>query len=195
MKNSYFCLMFAFIVWSQSLFGYKTKDDKHVFEKASQIKLIALDVDGVLTDGEIAYTSHGDEIKAFNVKDGFGLILASRNGFITAIITSRESPMVERRGKELLVHKIYQNAKDKTKAIQELATQHKLSLHEICYMGDDLPDLPVLKMVGLACCPADAVPEVKKECGWIASHRGGKGAVRELTDFLIASKQHKEVKK
>lgn len=189
MKKVLIYFIFSFLVFNHSISCYETKDHGNIFEKASKIKLIALDVDGVLTNGEIAYTSNGEEIKTFNVKDGLGLVLASKNGFITAIITGRESPMVERRATELQVHKIYQNAKDKTKAIEELANQYNLNLQEICYVGDDLPDLPVLKMVGLSCCPLDAVSEVRAVCSWISSYDGGKGAVRELTNFLISSKQ------
>jgi 3-deoxy-D-manno-octulosonate 8-phosphate phosphatase (KDO 8-P phosphatase) len=95
---------------------------------------------------------------------------------------------VEKRFKELKVTHIYQNCKDKAAAIEELAAQYGLSLDEICYMGDDLPDLPVLKRVGLASCPSDAVIPVKEVCRWISSFKGGKGAVRELTDYLIEVK-------
>jgi 3-deoxy-D-manno-octulosonate 8-phosphate phosphatase (KDO 8-P phosphatase) len=169
------------------LFSYETKEGKGVLEIARNIKLIAFDVAGVMTNGDITYTSSGDEIKTFNVKDGLGLVLAGQNGFITAIITGRESPMVERRGKGLKVHHVYQNAKDKTKALEELAALYNLKLEEICYMGDDLPDLGALKIVGLSCCPSDAVPSVKEESLWISSYKGGRGAVRELTDFLISA--------
>lgn len=188
MRKNFIYLTAICILLCCSLFGYEVKNDKRALEIAGKIKLIALDVDGVLTNGEIAYTSSGEEIKIFNVKDGLGMVLASQYGFITAIITGRESPMVERRGKELKVTHIYQGSKDKIKAIEELATKYNLELDEICYMGDDLPDLPVLKIVGLACCPLDAIIAVKEACGWISSCEGGKGAVRELTDFLIEAK-------
>ncbi|HEY4831934.1 MAG TPA: HAD-IIIA family hydrolase [Waddliaceae bacterium] len=177
------CLVFHF-----TLSAYEIQKD-HALEAAGSIKLIALDVDGVLTNGEIIYNSNGDEIKVFNVKDGLGLVLASQNGFITAIITGRASPMVERRSQELKICHVYQNVKDKTKLIEDLAIMYGLSCDEICYMGDDLPDLPALKMVGLACCPLDAVAEVREACSWISSNKGGQGAVRELTDFLIKVKR------
>ena len=181
-------LVFLALVHSRLLSGYET-NHLDVVEKASRIKLLALDVDGVLTNGEIVYLSSGDELKIFNVKDGLGLVLASQHGIVLAIITGRESPMVEKRGRELKIQHIYQNVKDKTKVMHELAEQYHLSLEEICYIGDDLPDLPVLKMVGLSCCPSDAVSEVKEASCWISSFEGGRGAVRELTDFLIASKR------
>lgn len=170
------------------ILGYEIQDT-NVLEVSRGIKLIALDVDGVLTNGDIIYTSSGEEIKVFNVKDGLGLVLASQNGFITAIITGRASPMVERRGQELRICHIYQNVKDKVKIIEELASMYGIRCNEICYMGDDLPDVPALKIVGLACCPLDAVTEVLEACNWISSHEGGQGAVRELTDFLIKAKR------
>lgn len=191
MKKKFLCFVFGFLALTHSVFCYETTEPKDVFERAAKIKLIALDVDGVLTNGEITYTSNGDEIKTFNVKDGLGLVLAAQNGFITAIITGRESPMVERRGRELKIDHIYQNAKDKSKAINELANQYNLKLEEICYIGDDLPDMPALKIVGLSCCPADAVLKVKECCHWISSYEGGKGAMRELTDFLMTLKNKK----
>jgi 3-deoxy-D-manno-octulosonate 8-phosphate phosphatase (KDO 8-P phosphatase) len=166
-----------------------TIQDTRVVGIAGGIKLIALDVDGVLTNGEITYTSSEDEIKVFNVKDGLGLVLASQANLITAIITGRASAMVERRGQELKIRHIYQNVKDKVKIIEELASMYNLNLDEICYMGDDLPDLPVLKTVGLSCCPSDAIAEVRDACNWTSSYEGGKGAVRELTDFLIKAKK------
>src|ERR1700722_16724424 len=103
MKKTFIYLTAICILLCCSLFGYEIKNDKRALEIAGKIKLIALDVDGVLTNGEIAYTSSGEEIKIFNVKDGLGMVLASQSGFITAIITGRESPMVEKRGKELKV--------------------------------------------------------------------------------------------
>ncbi len=172
------------------VFGDEMKNDQQTLEIAAKIKMIALDVDGVLTTGEIIYTSNGEEIKVFNVKDGLGLALASQNEFVTALITGRESPMVERRGKELKISEIYQNSKDKVKALEELANKYQLKFDEICYMGDDLPDLPALKRVGLSCCPSDAVLEVRENCSWISSHEGGRGAARELTDFLMKAQKH-----
>jgi 3-deoxy-D-manno-octulosonate 8-phosphate phosphatase (KDO 8-P phosphatase) len=152
---------------------------------ARNIKLIAFDVDGVLTHGEIIYSSSGEEIKSFNVKDGLGLVLASQNHLITAIITGRESEAVKRRAKELKVTHLFQNAKDKVKVIEKLASQYGIRSEEICFMGDDLPDLQVLKRVGLAACPSDAVNEIKAVCNWISKYEGGRGAVRELVDFVL----------
>ncbi len=168
----------------------EAKEDHVVLDaKASKIQLLVLDVDGVLTNGEIIYTSSGEELKIFNVKDGLGLVLASQNGLITAIITGRISPMVEQRAEELRIRHVYQNIKDKTQVLEELAAHYQLSFEEICYIGDDLPDLPALNRVGLACCPSDAVLQVKEVCDWISTYEGGRGAVRELADLLIEAKK------
>ena len=164
--------------------------DGSVLEKAQKIKLVALDVDGVMTNGEISYSSLGEEIKTFNVKDGLGLVLLAENEFITVIITGRESSIVERRGKELKVRHIYQNVKNKQRVIRELADEYTLDFEQICYIGDDLPDLPALRITGLACCPSDAVRQVKEACHWVSKHRGGHGAVRELADLLLESQDY-----
>lgn len=154
---------------------------------ASQIKLIAFDVDGVLTTGEITYTANGDEIKSFNCKDGQGINMLNSVGIKTAIITARTSSIIERRAKDLNIGDVYQGSKNKLTAITEIAAKHNLELSEIAFVGDDLPDMPVLINVGLACCPADAVDEVKNVCEFICLKKGGEGAVREVTDFVIYS--------
>jgi len=155
-------------------------------EKLSRIKLFAFDVDGVLTNGEIIYTDKGEEIKIFNAKDGQGINLMVKNGFITAIITARESFIVAKRAEDLGIKEVYQGSKNKFKAIQDLMAKYNLDLSEIAYVGDDLPDLCALREVGLAFCPYDAVEEVKQICHFISTKEGGKGAVRQITDFLTA---------
>ncbi|OGI03080.1 MAG: hypothetical protein A2104_06330 [Candidatus Melainabacteria bacterium GWF2_32_7] len=157
--------------------------------KASKIKLIAFDVDGVLTDGSITYTDKGEEIKTFDAKDGHGMASLRVNGFITAIITARSTPIVEKRAKDLDVVHVYQGAKRKIVALEELINIYKLDFSEIAYVGDDMPDVCILEKVGLACCPADAVDEVKNLCHFISTKPGGKGAVREVSDFIIANRK------
>lgn len=152
--------------------------------KASNIKLIAFDVDGVLTNGDIIYTDKGEEIKTFNAKDGQGIALLPKCGIITAIITARKSPIVERRAKDLGISHVYQGSKKKIEAMQELMKMHNLDFSQIAYMGDDLPDICILDKVALACCPNDAVDEVKAICNFISNKNGGKGAAREVTDFI-----------
>ena len=154
----------------------------------AQIKLIALDVDGVLTQGDISYTSAGDEIKTFNAKDGLGISLALRNDIPIALITARQSNIVERRAQELGIPHVRQNAKNKLQALEALLIELNIAKEHVAYMGDDLPDIPALQVVALACCPADAVDAVKESCNWIAAKDGGKGAVRELIDQILSSR-------
>ncbi|MGE0201287.1 MAG: KdsC family phosphatase [Candidatus Melainabacteria bacterium] len=157
-------------------------------ERLAAIQLVAMDVDGVLTDGKITYTSHGEELKSFNVKDGLGITLAHRAGIQTAIITARCSAIVTRRAEELEIEAVYQGAKDKLAALTAVAARYRLPLHAIAYMGDDLPDMPALAACGLPLCPADAAPEVvtlvAEKSGMIAQSNGGAGAVRECLDRI-----------
>ncbi len=153
--------------------------------KATKVKMIVLDVDGVLTDGGIIYASGGEEIKVFNVKDGLGLVQAVDSGLVTVIITGRESPAVARRAQELKITHLFQGVSDKLAILQKLCQELSISLDEVAYIGDDIPDLSVLQNVGLACCPNDAVPEVLAVCHFVTRRDGGRGAVREITDFIL----------
>lgn len=152
--------------------------------KAEKIKLVAFDVDGVLTNGEIIYTDKGEEIKAFNAKDGQGMAMLRKADFITAIITARKSSIIERRAADLDICNVYQGAKNKLVAMQELLEIYNLTFEQVAYVGDDLPDISILEKAGLACCPADAVDEVKSVCHFITKKNGGQGAVREITDLV-----------
>lgn len=153
----------------------------------SKIRLIALDVDGVLTRGDIMYTASGEELKAFNAKDGLGIGLAIKAGLQVALITGRESAIVSHRANELGIEHVYQNVKTKLPVLKTLVDTLGLSMAEVAYMGDDLPDMPPLASVGLACCPNDAVDPVRAACHWVSRHCGGSGAVRELIDTLLAA--------
>lgn len=154
-------------------------------ERAKKIKLLAFDVDGVMTNGDVTYDENGVEYKTFNVKDGHGLVRMRKAGFITAIITARNNETVEHRAKNLNITELYQGKKYKLPTLEEIKEKYNLSYDEISYMGDDLPDICCLEKVGLACCPKDAVEEVKKICHFISSKEGGKGAVRELCDLIL----------
>ncbi len=158
---------------------------------AKNIKLVAFDVDGVMTDGSLTFLEDGREIKTFSAKDGLGVSMLSRAGIITAIITARKSPIVELRAKMIDIKEIYQDAKNKLSAITELKDKYKLSFSEIAYVGDDLIDLEVLRAVGLKACPNDAVLEVIKTCNFVSTKKGGKGAVREICDLIMDSKNIK----
>ena len=149
------------------------------------IRCLVLDVDGVLTTGEIVYTSSGEEIKAFHAKDGLGLALAHRMGLQTAIITGRISPMVERRAKELRISHVQMGSHNKSAGLQELLHTLDLEAHEVAYMGDDLNDLGIMSKVGLAMTPQDGVSEIKKVAHHICQAKGGEGAVREAVEYIL----------
>lgn len=160
-------------------------------DKAKKIKLLAFDVDGVMTDGSVTYDENGVEYKTFNVKDGHGLVRIQHAGFITAIITARHNGTVKHRFENLGVTEIHQGKKFKLPVLEEILRKYNLTFDEVAYMGDDLPDICILEKVGLACCPNDAVDEVKRICHFISNKNGGRGAVRELTDLVLDS-QHIE---
>lgn len=155
--------------------------------RAQKIKLLILDIDGVMTDGRIVYGNYGDELKFFDVQDGFGVLLARSAGMKVAIITAKGSKVVKMRAKELNIDALYQNATNKLKALQKLLKKTKVAEEEACFIGDDLVDVPVLKKVGLAVAVPNAVNEVKSCAHMITAKTGGRGAVREVCDFLIKS--------
>ncbi len=158
----------------------------YFLEKISKkIRLFITDVDGVLTDGKITYTENGSEIKSFNVKDGLGIKLLHNVGIYTAIITSRKSKIVEKRGKELNFSYIYQGEKNKLDTLSKLSKTLGVSYSEILYIGDDLVDLPVLRRVGFPVCTPSSPDIVKRHCIYITEKEGGEGAVREVVDLLL----------
>jgi 3-deoxy-D-manno-octulosonate 8-phosphate phosphatase (KDO 8-P phosphatase) len=152
---------------------------------ASALRLLALDVDGVLTDGRLYYGSDGEELKAFNIKDGLGLKLLQRAGVAVAIITGRRSPSVERRAAELGIEHVVQGREDKRVALEELCTALGLSLAQCAYMGDDLPDLGALRAAAIGLAPADAVEAVAAAADWQSRYPGGGGCVREACEQLL----------
>lgn len=156
-----------------------------MLERLRRIRLLLLDVDGVLTDGRIIYDAQGVETKAFDVKDGHGLKLLQRAGVRVGIITGRSSEVVNIRARELGIDIVYQGAKDKLLPFQEILQTLRLAADEVAYMGDDLPDLPVLRRAGWAVAPADAVEEVKPYVHYVTRRGGGRGAVREVCELLL----------
>ena len=154
-------------------------------KKASKIRLLAFDVDGVMTDGSITYDQNGIEYKTFNAKDGHGLAKMGVNGFITAIITGRNNGTVDRRAKDLGIKEIYQGVKNKLPILEAIMQKYELGFSQVAYMGDDEPDICILEKAAIAACPADAAESVKEICNFISSKDGGKGAVRELCDFVF----------
>ena len=158
-----------------------------VNEKAKKIKLLLLDVDGVMTDGGIILDSSGGEIKAFNEKDGHGIKLLMRAGVEVGILSGRESQVVARRAEELGINIVKQRSLNKIITFQDIVKEKSVKEEEVAYIGDDLTDLPVLRKAGLSAAVADAVEEVKKEVDYITTQPGGKGAVRELIELLLKS--------
>ncbi|TKB26258.1 3-deoxy-D-manno-octulosonate 8-phosphate phosphatase [Desulfopila sp. IMCC35006] len=156
--------------------------------KAREIKLLLLDVDGVLTDGTLLYTGSGEESKSFNTQDGFGLRLLGEAGVDTGVITARQSEVVARRTKELNMRFIYQGVGNKNDAFREIMRVSGLKPFQIAYMGDDWLDLVLLQQVGLAIAPANAVPEVQEIVHFITERPGGGGAVRDACDLLVEAK-------
>lgn len=154
-------------------------------EKAKKIKLLIMDVDGVLTDGRIIYTNSGDQLKFFDVTDGMGLSLFSRAGLKSAILTAKESKIVSERAKEMHIDKVYQNALRKGEVFQKILDDFNVKAYEVCFIGDDVVDIPVLKKAGLALSVPNAVDEVKKRAHYVTKKEGGRGAVREIIDMIL----------
>ena len=155
-----------------------------------KIKLLALDVDGVLTDGSIYISPAGEVFKGFNAKDGMGISCALRSGLQIAVITGRQSPIVERRCEELGITLLQQGVKDKRLALQQMAQELGLVREEIAYMGDDLNDIPAFKASGLNIVPADAAMEVLAVANIITKASGGRGAVREAITMILAAQDN-----
>jgi len=161
--------------------------EQAIFEQAKQIKLLVCDVDGVFSDGRIYLGNDGEELKAFNTKDGFGIKALGQSGVDVAVITGRKSNIVEKRMAALGVKFIVQGEEDKLPALQTIAQKLGLSRSEIAYIGDDVPDLPCIEYVGLGVAVNDAHPLVKRGANYITFTNGGYGAVRELCDLIMQS--------
>lgn len=172
---------------------YKEKQElstESLTASLQKIKLLALDVDGVLTDGSIYISPAGEVFKGFNAKDGMGISCALRSGLQIAVITGRQSPIVERRCEELGITLLQQGVKDKRLALQQMAQKLGLVREEIAYMGDDLNDIPAFKASGLNLVPADAAIEVMAVADVITKASGGRGAVREAITMILAAQDN-----
>jgi 3-deoxy-D-manno-octulosonate 8-phosphate phosphatase (KDO 8-P phosphatase) len=157
----------------------------HIREKIKRIKLFIVDIDGVLTDGRIVYDNRGNELKFFDVQDGFGITLLRRAGIECAIMTAKKTRIVAKRARDIKASFLFQNCTDKLKTFQTLLDKVDVHPEEICYIGDDLIDIPVLKRVGFAVSVPNAVPEAREIAHYITHKRGGRGAVREICDLII----------
>lgn len=152
---------------------------------ARDIRVIVSDVDGVWTDGKIIYAGDRSEIKSFNVRDGLGAKLAQRAGITIVLLTSRSSPALVRRAKELEITELHQGATNKLTACEEILQKLSVTFDEVLYIGDDLPDLAPMLRAGLSAAPADAASEVHRAATWKLNAGGGRGAFRELVERLL----------
>lgn len=156
-----------------------------ILERARKIELLLLDVDGVLTDGRLTMSNDGAELKSFHARDGLGIRMAQRGGIMIGLISGRESKIVTDRAEELYITEVHQRIYDKLEKFREILQRLKLEPEQVCFMGDDLVDIPVLRAVGLSAAPADANDEVRAAAHYIAKRNGGAGCVRELVDLLL----------
>lgn len=155
--------------------------------RAINIKLVLMDVDGVLTDGRLIYDNYGDELKFFDVQDGLGLALLGLAGIKTAIITAKKSKVVKRRAREASITHLFMNATDKGKIYYHLLKKYNLGHENICCIGDDLLDVPMMRKAGLAVAVSNATDEVKQAAHYITQRSGGRGAVREVVELILKS--------
>ena len=158
-----------------------------VLKAAKQIKLVLVDVDGVLTDGRLYYGNSGEELKAFDIQDGLGIKLLQRGGINVGIITGRTSTLLKRRAEELGIHPLVQGREDKLTALNELLEQMDITLEEIAFVGDDLPDLAVIRRVGLGITPANGNHVVASQALWQTQKGGGNGAIREVAELILGA--------
>ncbi|MBU4128867.1 HAD-IIIA family hydrolase [bacterium] len=163
--------------------------DQKIMKKAKKIKMIIMDVDGVLTDGRIILGNKGEELKNFYVQDGQGIALALQKGLIIALVSGRRSKVVERRAEELKIKEVYQNISKKIEVYSRLLKKYNLKDEEVAYIGDDLGDILPLKKVGLSLAPANGVEEVRGIVHYVTRASGGRGAVREAIDIILKAKK------
>ncbi len=158
-------------------------------ERCQAIELLLADVDGVMTDGRVVFDNQGIETKHFHIRDGMGIKLWQRAGYKFGLVTGRSSHIVKIRAAELGVDIVRQTAEDKLPAAQEIVHQLGLSLEQVCYIGDDLPDLPAVRAVGLGVAVADSCAELRAAAHWVTGLRGGEGAVRETIEMVLKAQR------
>ena len=161
--------------------------NQDIIERAKKIKLLILDIDGVMTDGRIIYSIYGDELKFFDVQDGFGITLLNKVGIRSAIITAKKSRIVKTRARDMKIAYVYQGYMDKARAFDKILRKSRLKAEDICFIGDDLIDVPVIKRAGFAVAVSNAMEEVKHNAHYVTSKTGGRGAVREICDLILRS--------
>ncbi|QOR39403.1 HAD hydrolase family protein [Billgrantia diversa] len=166
--------------------------DPRLVDHLRQVRLLALDVDGVLTDGRLYFQADGVEIKAFHTQDGLGLKLLRRAGLQVAFLTGRESPMVSHRAAALGIDHVFQSCEDKLATLRELCTRKGIELEQVAYCGDDLPDLAAIQRAGIGITVPDTPPYLRALADYVTERRGGHGAVREICDMLLEAQGHRD---
>ena len=161
---------------------------RELIDKIKQIKLLLMDVDGVLTDGRLYYDDQGKEIKVFHIHDGHGIRLLFEQGIKVGILSGRKSNAVEIRAKELGIEECYLGVEHKIKPYEEILKKLNLKDREVAYIGDDVIDLPVLKRVGFSISVSNGIDEVKDQVDWVTKKPGGLGGVREAIDFILSAR-------
>lgn len=167
----------------------KTKNKKITNIDFSGINFVLMDLDGVMTDGTIIYSTSGEQIKVFSVYDGYGIERGHKLGLKFGVISGRSSKANVHRIKKLKIEEFYQDCHDKVKAYEEIKTRYKLEPGNFCYIGDEMFDIPLIKQIAFSCAPANAVDEVKEEVDYVTQKEGGKGAVREVIDLILKKKK------
>ncbi|MGD0336642.1 MAG: HAD hydrolase family protein [Candidatus Omnitrophota bacterium] len=167
------------------MFNPLTKEE--LKNKAAKVKLLLLDVDGVLTDGRIIYDSRGRDMKFFDVHDGMGVYALSRLGIKTVLITAKGSKTIRPRARDMRVAEVFENISPKTSILDKILKKYKVSREEVCFAGDDLVDLGLMKLVGFPVAVFNACPEIKQASSYITLREGGRGAVREIAELILKS--------
>ena len=165
---------------------------KHCLERFRKIRMVAMDVDGTLTDGKIYMGPQGEVMKAFHVRDGYRLAQCPQHGIITAIITGGASEIVARRSRELHICEVHQGVQEKQMVLKQLMEQYHCTPDEVLYIGDDRNDLSCMEVCGISACPSDADPFVRRQADYVCTAKGGEGAVREVLDLMFEAKEGRD---
>ena len=164
---------------------------KKVMKKAKGIRLVITDVDGVLTDGGMYYTANGDTMKKFHTRDGMGVTLLRKNKIPTVIVTKERNKIIKQWSNQMKIYKLYDGVKEKEKILPKVCKIFNIKPEAICFIGDDVNDLELLKRVGFSATPQDAIKKAKDICDYICKNKGGQAAFREIVDLILLSKNIK----
>lgn len=162
---------------------------KGLNKQLKKLKLVASDCDGVLTDGGLYYFEDGSEAKRFHVMDGMGFLLLEQQGIITAIITAESTKLVEHRARKLKIDELIMSTKDKLGALEMLCRKHGITMSEVCYIGDDVFDVPAIKASGWGCVPSSANEYIQTSADYVTKKGGGQGCFREIADMILAARE------